>query len=372
MKTLFDTLLTRCVAEGASDLHLSAGVPPCLRLRGELHATTGEEALSAERLTAMMQAVLSAEHWQRLQAERGLDVAYTLPAGASSTTGERFRMNVYFERGRVALAVRRLNATIRSAQELHLPASLHTLAEFRDGLVLVTGPTGSGKSTTLATLIEEINRQRACHILTIEDPVEYVFQNRRALVHQRELGVDVRSFADAVRAALREDPDVILVGEMRDLETMRAAVTAAETGHLVFSTLHTGDAVGALDRIAGAFPAGEQNYVRQQLSLTLRAVVTQHLLPAKGGRGRVPVLEILIVTPAVASLIRQNKPRQILSMMETGTGLGMQTLEQGLAQHVADGLIEMETARLLAREPEHLDRLLALRRPGTEGTAACR
>lgn len=370
MKTLFDTLLTRCVAEGASDLHLSAGVPPYLRLRGELRAT-GEEALSAERLTAMTQAVLSAEHWQRLQAERGLDVAYTLSAGASPT-GERFRMNVYFERGHVALAVRRLNATIRSAQELHLPASLHTLAEFRDGLVLVTGPTGSGKSTTLATLIEEINRQRACHILTIEDPVEYVFQNCRALVHQRELGVDVRSFADAVRAALREDPDVILVGEMRDLETMRAAVTAAETGHLVFSTLHTGDAVGTLDRIAGAFPAGEQNYVRQQLSLTLRAVVTQHLLPAKGGRGRVPVLEILIVTPAVASLIRQNKPRQILSMMETGTGLGMQTLEQGLAQHVADGLIEMETARLLAREPEQLDRLLALRRPGTEGTAAWR
>ncbi len=358
MKIAFDALLARCVAEAASDLHLSAGAMPMLRLRGELRAML--EPLTSGQLAGMAQAVLAPEQWQRLQAERGLDIAYTL------ASGERFRINLYFERGQPAFAIRRLNASIRSVQELHLPVSILSLTKFHDGLVLVTGPTGSGKSTTLAALIEEINRQQACHILTVEDPVEYLFQNQRALVHQRELGTDVLSFSDAVRAALREDPDVILVGEMRDLATMRTAVTAAETGHLVFSTLHTGDPVGAVDRIAGAFPAEEQNYVRQQLSLVLRAVVTQHLLPAKGGRGRVPVLEILMITPAVASLIRQNKPRQILSMMETGTNLGMQTLEQSLAQHVADGLIELDVARLMARDEARLDNLLALRQLGAD------
>lgn len=350
------------MAEDASDLHLSVGSAPVLRQRGALCALS-HAPLSAQNMEDLVRQILTPEQWGRLHAERGLDLAYTAPSHQSDAAGTRFRLNMYFERGCLALAARRLNATIRSLADLHLPQELRQLKDQLDGLVLVTGPTGSGKSTTLATLIEEINRARACHILTVEDPVEYLFENRRSLIHQREVGSDVMSFADAVRAALREDPDVMLVGEMRDLETMRAAVTAAETGHLVFSTVHSADPVGAVDRIIGAFPAEEQNYLRQQLSLVLRAVVTQHLLPRKGQRGRVPVVEVLHVTPAVASLIRQNKPRQILSLMETGSTQGMRTLEQSLASLVADDLVDQDAARLLARDEVQFDRLLGSRRP---------
>jgi twitching motility protein PilT len=243
-----------------------------------------------------------------------------------------------------------LDDTFRSFEALHLPPQLKELTALRDGLVLVTGPTGSGKSTTLATMINAINTGRSGHILTIEDPIEYVHRHRKCLVHQRELYTDVPAFADAVRAALREDPDVILVGEMRDLATMRAAITAAETGHLVFSTLHTADAVGALDRMIGLFPGNEQDSIRQQLSMVLRAVVAQRLLARKDGQGRVPAVEILKVTPAVAHLIRTNKPSQIYSAIETGAALGMQTMEQALAALNVQGLIDEVFARQMARD----------------------
>ncbi|MFN4265699.1 MAG: type IV pilus twitching motility protein PilT [Aquabacterium sp.] len=362
MSSHLQGLLALCVTEDASDLHLTSGTPPVLRQRGELRMLN-QAPVSAQNLAQWLRQMLTDEQWSRLQRDRGLDMAHEVPVSPEDEAPVRFRLNVYFERGELALAARRLNNVIRSFADLHLPQELSRLRDHNDGLVLVTGPTGSGKSTTLATLIEEINRHRACHILTVEDPVEYLFQNRRSLVHQREVGRDVKSFADAVRAALREDPDVMLVGEMRDLETMRAAVTAAETGHLVFSTVHSGDPIGAVDRIIGAFPAEEQNYLRQQLSLVLRAVITQHLLPRKGQRGRVPVVEVLQVTSAVASLIRQNKPRQVLSLMEAGATQGMRTLEQSLVSLVADNLVELDAARLLARDEAQFERLLGMRKP---------
>jgi twitching motility protein PilT len=356
MKALFENWLRDCVARGASDLHLAAGQPPAFRVHGELRREG--EALPAEQLRAVAHAILSETRRAHLQEVRGADLGYALPEGA------RFRVNVYYERGELAYAIRKLENSIQSLEALRLPQELHSLSRYPDGLILVTGPTGSGKSTTLATLLDEINRTRRCHILTIEDPIEYVHVGRKAVVHQRQLYDDVPSFSEAVRAALREDPDVILVGEMRDLATMRAAVTAAETGHLVFSTLHTGDAVGAIDRIIGAFPAEEQQSIRQQMSLVLRAVVTQHLLPTPSRQGRVPLAEILIVTQAVASLIRQNKPRQIYSMMEAGAQHGMVTLETALARLVRAGLVEEGRARLMARDETQFERLLGLAEAG--------
>jgi twitching motility protein PilT len=356
MQNLFESWLRDCVARGASDLHLAAGQPPAFRIHGELRSEG--EALAGEVLRAITHAILNDTRRTHLQEARGADLGYALPDGV------RFRVNVYYERGEIAYAIRRLENSMQSLESLRLPQELHALARYPDGLVLVTGPTGSGKSTTLAALIDEINRTRRCHILTIEDPIEYVHSSRKSVVHQRQLYDDVPSFSEAVRASLREDPDVILVGEMRDLATMRAAVTAAETGHLVFSTLHTGDAVGAIDRIIGSFPAEEQQSIRQQMSLVLRAVVTQHLLPTPSGKGRVPLVEILMVTQAVASLIRQNKPRQIYSMMEAGAQQGMVTLETALARLVRDGLIDEGRARLMARDETQFERLLKLMAAG--------
>jgi twitching motility protein PilT len=238
---------------------------------------------------------------------------------------------------------------------LNLPDSLAELSRLRDGLVLFTGPTGSGKSTTLATLLDEINRTRACHILTIEDPVEYLHTNRCSLVHQREVRRDVDDFAQAVRASLREDPDVVLIGEMRDAETMRAAIMVAETGHLVFSTLHCGGAIGALDRILGAFSSHQRDSLCQQLSMTLRAVVAQHLLPRADGPGRLPAVEILRVNKAAANLIRNHKSEQLYTVMEGGGQQGMRTLEQSLADLVAAGSIREATARSVSESPHMLE-----------------
>jgi twitching motility protein PilT len=349
-KAHFEVLLQRCIDYGASDLHLSAQCPPVYRVNGELRPDS-DAPLTDAQLRAMADSLLNPAQRQIFAAQRSLDTSHALPHG------ERFRLNFYHERGRVACAARWLENRFHSMEALRLPKVLHRLAELKDGLVLVTGVTGSGKSTTLASLLNEINASRACHILTVEDPIEFVHINRKALVHQRELHTDVPSFAEAVRAALREDPDVIMVGEMRDLETMRAALTAAETGHLVFSTLHTGDAVGVLDRFVGVFPGEEQDAVRQQLSMALRAVVTQHLLPAKTG-GRVPVLEILIVTPAVANLIRHYKPQQVYSAMEAGRALGMQTLDAALAERVRERLVDEALARRFARHPDSFNELI--------------
>jgi twitching motility protein PilT len=350
---LLARFLRKCAEAGATDLHLSAGVVPRLRVHGELEPIPGEAPCDAATIGSL------AHHMMNERQETVFREELTLDLALSDDDGNRFRVNAFRERGGPALAIRRLEDVFRELEEWGLPPRLEELTELRDGLVLVTGPTGSGKTTTLASLLHLINRKRACHILTIEDPIEYLHDNVRALVNQRELHTTVPSFAAAVRAALREDPDVILVGEMRDLDTMRTALTAAETGHLVFSTLHTGDAVGSIERMIGVFPADEQRSVRQQLSLVLRHVVTQRLVKRQDKPGLVPAVEILAVTSAVANLIRTGRSEQIYSAMEGGAEHGMQTLEQALAELVARGTIGREDARRVAHHPADLDQWLA-------------
>ena len=352
-QTEFETFLRQCVELQASDLHLSANNPATFRIQGRLQSPQ-PQVYSAEFLRQLASVIMDDHQRDLFAREHTIDLAVSIPSG------ERFRVNIYQERGHVALAIRQLEQTFKKLVDLYLPSQLGNLAELRDGLVLVTGPTGSGKTTTLSTLIHQINCTRSCHILTIEDPIEYIHPNVKSLVHQRELYADVPTFAQAVRASLREDPDVILVGEMRDTETMRAAITAAETGHLVFSTLHTGDTVGAIDRMIGVFPADEQESLRQQLSMVLRAVIAQRLLPSRIGKERYPAIEILRVTPAVANLIRVGKPQQIYSSIEAGVGLGMQTMEQSLATLVSQRMVNPEDAKLFARDPQSFEDRLKL------------
>jgi len=346
----FEWALRECVKREASDVHLSSQAAPALRLHGKIHfLMNGAETPEWPSLEAVAQAILTTPQQDAFEREQSLDTAYTLPAG------ERFRVHFYRERGNMAIAIRQIERRIPEFETLGLPSEIKTLADLRDGLVLMTGPTGSGKTTTLAAQIHHINQTRACHIITIEDPVEYVHQNIQSLVRQREIHNDVPDFAQAVRAALREDPDVLLIGEMRDLPTMRAAITAAETGHLVFSTLHTGSAVGAMDRLIGAFPGGEQDLIRQQLSMVLRAVVAQRLLPHRAGTRRVAIVEILKVTPAAAHLIRTGRPQQIYAAMEAGTAHGMQTMEQALARGIQQGHLDATEARKWAQDGAMLD-----------------
>ncbi len=339
-----DALLRAVCALGASDLHLTAGEPPSVRRVGALEPLAGVAPTSAEETAALAASLLDPGQRRAFAAEGALDLALSLREGA------RFRVNVFRERDRVALAIRRLDDRIRSFAELRLPEQLGALAELDEGLLLVVGPTGSGKSTTLATLIDLINATRPVHVVTLEDPIEYLHLSRRALVRQRQLHSDFAGFARALRATLREDPDVILVGELRDRATLRATLMAAETGHLVLSTLHAGSAVGAAERFVGAFGEDERDSVRHQLSHVLRAVIAQRLLPTRDGAARVPAVELLHVTPAVANLIRAGKPTQVASAMESGASLGMQTLEQSLAALVARGLVDEERARRAARD----------------------
>ncbi|MFL6015855.1 MAG: type IV pilus twitching motility protein PilT [Gaiellaceae bacterium] len=321
-----DDLLERCVAHGASDLHITVGSAPVVRVRGKLVALEGANELDAETTQALLYRVLSTEQQKRLELDKQIDFAHAVPGVA------RFRVNVYFQRESIGAAFRQIPQDIKSLEELGLPSTLHDLTKKPRGLVLVTGPTGSGKSTTLAALIDEINRTRAEHILTIEDPIEFVHRHMRCIVNQREIGVDATGFGLALRAALRQDPDVILVGEMRDLETIGTALTAAETGHLVFGTLHTQSAPSTIDRIIDVFPAVQQEQIRVQLAATLQGVVTQALLATADGTSRVAALEVLFPDDAVRNLIRQGKVEQIYSVMQTNTSRGMQTLEQSLAE----------------------------------------
>jgi twitching motility protein PilT len=321
-----DDLLERSVALGASDLHITVGSAPVVRVRGKLVALEGANELDAETTQALLYRVLSTEQQKRLELDKQIDFAHAVPGIA------RFRVNVYFQRESIGAAFRQIPQDIKSLEELGLPTTLHDLTKKPRGLVLVTGPTGSGKSTTLAALIDEINRTRAEHILTIEDPIEFVHRHKRCIVNQREIGVDATGFGLALRAALRQDPDVILVGEMRDLETIGTALTAAETGHLVFGTLHTQSAPSTIDRIIDVFPAVQQEQIRVQLAATLQGVVTQALLPTADGTSRVAALEVLFPDDAVRNLIRQGKVEQIYSVMQTNTSRGMQTLEQSLAE----------------------------------------
>lgn len=300
----------------------------------------------------MAYALLTDLNRQQFEKELTLDLGFT------SDSGNRFRINLYREQGRCALAIRYLDGRLKTTRELGLPPQMDYLATLKSGLVLVCGATGSGKSTTLTAILNNINENQEKHILTVEDPVEVIHQNKKSIVHQRELYTDVPDFAGAVRAALREDPDVVMVGEMRDLETVRSALTAAETGHLVFSTLHTNDAVGVVERLIGIFPGNEQSVARQRIAQALKAVVAQTLVPTIGGRGRVVVAEILMVNSAVSNLIESAKTKQIYSTMESSARQGMQTFDQALAKLVRAKRISQESGRALCRDSTTFERLV--------------
>jgi twitching motility protein PilT len=347
-----DTLLEQLPTLGASDLHLTAGVPPVVRVRGTLEHLDGMSALAPEDTRELLYRILSTEQQKQFEIKRQLDFAHAIPGVA------RFRVNVYFQRESIGAAFRLIPHEIKGFDELGLPPALRDLAKRPRGLVLVTGPTGSGKSTTLATMIDEVNRTRSQHILTIEDPIEFLHAHRRCIVNQREIGPDATGFAEALRAALRQDPDVILLGEMRDLETIATALTAAETGHLVLATLHTQSAPSTIDRIIDVFPAEQQGQVRAQLSSSLEGVVTQTLLPTADGRRRVPALEVLLPDDAVRNLIRQGKIEQVYSIMQTNTSRGMQTLEQSLADLVLRRVITKNTALGATSRPDEFEALL--------------
>jgi twitching motility protein PilT len=347
-----DHLLEEMVARGASDLHITVNSAPAIRVRGHIERLEEYEPLNADATQQLLYRVLSSEQQKHFEIKRQLDFAHQVPGVA------RFRVNVYFQRECVGAAFRVIPEEIKTMEELGLPSTLHELAEKPRGIVLVTGPTGSGKSTTLASIVDEINRTRSEHILTIEDPIEFVHRHKRCIVNQREIGVDAVSFAEGLRAALRQDPDVILVGEMRDLETISTALTAAETGHLVFGTLHTQSAPSTIDRIIDVFPPEQQEQVRIMIAGSLQGVVTQALLPTADGAGRVAALEVLFPDDAVRNLIRQGKVEQIYSVMQTNTGRGMQTMEQALAELVLRGVITMETAVGRSSRKEQLEGLL--------------
>src|SRR3989440_5290806 len=347
-----DELLEHMVSRNASDLHVTVGTPPVVRVRGEMQRLGEYSPLSAEDSQQILYRILSTEQQKQFELKRQLDFSHSIPGLA------RFRVNVYFQRESIGAAFRLIPTELKTLEELGIPASLHQLAEKPRGIVLVTGPTGSGKSTTLAALIDEINRNRSEHILTIEDPIEFLHRHKRCIVNQREIGPDATSFAEALRAALREDPDVILLGEMRDLETISTAITAAETGHLVFATLHTQSAPSTVDRIIDAFPAAQQEQVRVQLAGTLEGVCTQALIPTPDGNGRVPALEILFPDDAVRNLIRQGKVEQVYSVMQTGTSKGMQTMEQALADLVLRKVITLDDALSRSSRAEQLFGLL--------------
>jgi twitching motility protein PilT len=347
-----DELLERMVEANASDLHVTTGTPPAIRVRGDVERLDGFEALSAEDTQQLLYRILSSEQQKNFELNRQLDFSYSMPGLA------RFRVNVYFQRESIGAAFRLIPTELKTLEELGIPESLHVLAEKPRGLVLVTGPTGSGKSTTLAAIIDEINRNRSEHILTIEDPIEFLHRHKRCIVNQREIGPDATSFADALRAALRQDPDVILVGEMRDLETISTALTAAETGHLVFGTLHTQSAPSTIDRIIDVFPAEQQEQVRIQIANSLQGVVTQALMPTADGMGRVPALEILLPDDAVRNLIRQGKVEQIYSVMQTNTGRGMQTMEQSLGDLIQRRVVDLEVGLSRSSRPGQLIGLL--------------
>ena len=323
----------------ASDLHLTNGLPPTLRIDGDLMPIEGYPALEPLDLQRIVYGMLSQKQREQFEENLELDFSYALPGKA------RFRVNIYMQRGAIGAAFRLVPFAIRSAEDLGLPAVVENFARLPRGLVVVTGPTGSGKSTTLAALVDVINRERAVHIMTIEDPIEFLHPHRTAVVNQREVGADTHGFAAALKHVLRQDPDVILVGEMRDIETMQMAVTAAETGHLVFATLHTQDAAQTVDRIIDAFPPGQQQQIRVQLALSLQGVVSQQLLPLAAGQGRAVVAEILMITPAVRNLIREGKTHQLYSVMQAGAQFGMSTMDASLAEMVSNGTVSYEAAK---------------------------
>jgi twitching motility protein PilT len=350
-----DELLEHCLLLGGSDLHLAAGATPTARVNGVLVPIAGYGILHGDMIERLVFAILNERKIASFVSELELDTSYSIPGKS------RFRMNVFRQRGSIGAVLRIVPFHIPDFDALHMPAVIKTFAQLPRGLVLVTGPTGSGKSTTLAALLDIINRTKPVHILSCEDPIEFLYAHKMAIVNQREIGEDTKSFASALRRALREDPDVILVGEMRDLETIHMALTAAETGHLVFATLHTQSAPQTVDRIVDVFPPDQQGQIRVMLATSLQAVVTQQLLPAADGLGRAAAVEILIATPAVRNLIRERKGYQLASQMQAGARFGMMTMDQNLAELVRLHRITLETGIAYASNPDDLRSLLGVR-----------
>lgn len=349
--TDLNELLLKLVERGGSDLHITVGMPPVMRINGRLIPTEGER-LTSRDTKELLYSVLTQEQREVLERNWEFDFAYALPGVA------RFRVNVYFQRNSVGAAFRHIPVEIKSFQDLRLPTVLEDFCKKPRGFVLVTGPTGSGKSTTLATMVDYINANEEVHIMTVEDPIEYLHHHKKAMINQREVGSDTKSFSQALKFILRQDPDVILIGEMRDLETVSAALTAAETGHLVLATLHTQDAVQTIDRIVDVFPPYQQQQVRIQLAGTLQGVLSQQLLPTIDGRGRVVGCEVLVPTSGIRNMIREGKTHQLPSALQAGHQYGMFTMDQSLAELYRQGLVSLDCALQRAVDPNILKTLL--------------
>ena len=345
-------LLEEMPTRRASDLHLTAGVPPEFRIDGSLVPAEGLEPMTPETTTQLAYSVMSDEQRKKFEITHELDFSFGIKNLA------RFRSNVFLQRGVVAMAIRQIPHEILALEKLGLPPIVRDFTNRKHGLVLVTGPTGSGKSTTLASMVDRINQSRPCHIMTIEDPIEYVHHHRKSIVNQREVGADTASFVAALKYVLRQDPDIILIGEMRDVETIEAAVTIAETGHLVFATLHTNSAYEAVNRIVDVFPSDRRQQILTQLAFTLEGVVAQQLIPRSKGTGRVMVAEVLVCTPAIKAVIREGKTHQIYSLMQAGQKFGSQTMNQALMTAVLDKALSPDDAMAFSSDRLELEGML--------------
>lgn len=349
--SFFLRLLTRAIERGASDVHVKTGAPPYFRVDGELLPRKADP-LDEAAVQDILDQLLNEAQWNTLKDRGEVDLAFVHPQLG------RFRVNVFRQRGTISISMRRINTRIPSFDELYLPSAVERFAQMYRGLVLITGTTGSGKSTTLAAIIDYINERRRCHIVTIEDPIEYIHIDKKAVINQREIGIDTVDFISALRSVMRQDPDVILVGEMRDLETFQAAISASETGHLVFSTLHTANAMQTIDRIVDLFPSNQQDQIRSQLSLNLRGIMCQRLLPRASGVGRVPACEVLIVTPAVIKLIKENRVAKIPAAIQQGREEGMQSFNDSLFALLKAKMITKDTAMEVSDNPAELELML--------------
>lgn len=344
-----EELLLLAGEQKASDIHLTVETPPVLRINGSLIPLKSEKLIPSD-LETFARSLMTDQQAQEFTERGELDLSYSMPGAG------RYRINAFLQRGSTSMVIRLIPVVIPSPESLGLPNVSIELTKLHQGLVLVTGPTGSGKSTTLASLVDHINRTRACHIVTIEEPIEYLHHHNLSLVNQREVGTDTKSFTNALRAVLRQDPDVILVGEMRDLETIATAVTAAETGHLVFSTLHTNDATQSVDRMIDVFPPHQQQQIRVQLAAVLQGILSQQLFPRADHQGRVVAVEVMLATPAVRSLIREGKTHQLPTVIQTNSKLGMQTMDKAIMDLVRKGLVAFEVAQEKLQSPDSLRR----------------
>lgn len=346
-----ENLLEIVVKEGSSDLHITVGSPPMLRIDGRLKPVPNIPPLTEKEVESLIFSII--DETQKAIFLKDMEIDFSFSFGDLA----RFRANAYHQRGNMAIALRLIPKNILSLESLGIPKIVNEFASFPRGLVLITGPTGSGKSTTLSSIIDKINKEQPYHIITIEDPIEFIHQNNKSVIQQREVHYDTRSFSAALRSVLREDPDVVLIGEMRDLETISSAITIAETGHLVFATLHTNSASQSVDRIVDVFPSHQQQQIRSQLSSVLRAIISQRLIPAIGG-GRVVATEIMISNPAIRNIIREGKNHQLEAVIQTSTEEGMQTMDKSLASLVKSGKISLENAQAFATDKKEIERMM--------------